>query len=141
MAIKAARSVSRHHSTGAVGGMNAFRTLQTVVGRVDYSTHETNYTLALATLRGGVLLLSPGGRPLGVLNRASGLLADTRASLKKLDAVLVQVEAVAANAKEGTADLGALRAEVESNLRRVEDLVNEINRKWPFARNTELRLP
>jgi len=39
-------------STGAVGGMNAFRTLQTVVGRVDYSTHETNYTLALATLSG-----------------------------------------------------------------------------------------
>jgi uncharacterized protein (DUF58 family) len=39
-------------STGAVGGMNAFRTLQTVVGQVDYSTHETNYTLALATLSG-----------------------------------------------------------------------------------------
>ncbi|WP_287916369.1 mammalian cell entry protein [Tibeticola sp.] len=70
-----------------------------------------------------------------------GLLADTRASLQKLDEVLTQVEAVAANAKEGTADLGALRAEVESNLRRVEDLMNEINRKWPFARNPELRLP
>ena len=55
--------------------------------------------------------------------------------------MLTQVEAVAANAKEGTADLGALRAEVESNLRRVEDLMNEINRKWPFARNPELRLP
>ena len=40
-----------------------------------------------------------------------------------------------------TTDLGALRAEVESNLRKVESLVNEINRKWPFARNTELQLP
>ena len=39
-------------STGAVGGANAFRTLQAVAGRIDYSTHETNYTLALATLSG-----------------------------------------------------------------------------------------
>nr|WP_246328926.1 DUF58 domain-containing protein [Brevundimonas lenta] len=39
-------------STGAVGGMDAFRTLQTVAGRIDYSTNETNYTLALATLAG-----------------------------------------------------------------------------------------
>jgi uncharacterized protein (DUF58 family) len=39
-------------STGAVGGPNAFRTLQRIAGRIDYSTHETNYTLALATLSG-----------------------------------------------------------------------------------------
>lgn len=39
-------------STGALGGVDAFRTLQTIAGRIDYSTHETNYTLALATLSG-----------------------------------------------------------------------------------------
>jgi uncharacterized protein (DUF58 family) len=39
-------------STGALGGIDAFRTLQTVAGRIDYSAHETNYTLALATLSG-----------------------------------------------------------------------------------------
>ncbi len=39
-------------TTGAVGGLDAFHTLQAVVGRIDYSTHETNYTLALATLSG-----------------------------------------------------------------------------------------
>lgn len=39
-------------STGAVGGLNAFRVLQRIAGRIDYSTHETNYTLALATLSG-----------------------------------------------------------------------------------------
>lgn len=37
-------------STGALGGVDAFRTLQTVAGHIDYSAHETNYTLALATL-------------------------------------------------------------------------------------------
>lgn len=71
----------------------------------------------------------------------NGLLADTRTSLKKMDAVLVEAQAVGANAREATTDLGALRAEVESNLRKVESLVNEINRKWPFARDTELKLP
>jgi len=30
---------------------------------------------------------------------------------------------------------------VESNLRKVESLVNDIQRKWPFARDTEIRLP
>lgn len=39
-------------STGAVGGPNAFRLLQRIAGRIDYSPHETNYTLALATLSG-----------------------------------------------------------------------------------------
>ncbi|MFN4119114.1 MlaD family protein [Acidovorax sp.] len=71
----------------------------------------------------------------------NGLLADTRSSLQKVDAVLVEAQAIGANAREATTDLGALRAEVESNLRKVESLVNEINRKWPFARDTELKLP
>ena len=71
----------------------------------------------------------------------NGLLADSRTSLQKVDAVLVEAQAVGANAREATTDLGALRAEVESNLRKVESLVNDINRKWPFARDTELKLP
>lgn len=71
----------------------------------------------------------------------NGLLADTRASLKKVDAVLAEAQAVGANAREATNNLGTLRAEVESNLRKVETLVNDINRKWPFARDTQLKLP
>lgn len=69
------------------------------------------------------------------------LLTDARASLKKVDAVLVEAQAVGANARAGTADLGALRAEIETSLRKVDHLVNELNRKWPFARDTELKLP
>ncbi len=71
----------------------------------------------------------------------NGLLSDTRASLKKVDAVLAEAQAVGANVREGTADLGALRAEVESNLTQIESLVNEINRKWPFAREHRVKLP
>ncbi len=71
----------------------------------------------------------------------NGLLTDTRQSLTKIDAVLVEAQAVGANAREATTDLGALRGEVETNLRKVETLLNDINRKWPFAHETELKLP
>ena len=59
----------------------------------------------------------------------------------EVDAVLVEAQAIGANTREAATDLGALRADVESNLRKVESLVNEIQRKWPFARDTEIRLP
>lgn len=75
------------------------------------------------------------------VQQVSATLNDVRASLQKLDAVLVEAQAVASNTKVATTDLGALRAEVESSLRKVEQLVGEINRKWPFARDTELKLP
>ncbi|TQF08270.1 mammalian cell entry protein, partial [Myxococcus llanfairpwllgwyngyllgogerychwyrndrobwllllantysiliogogogochensis] len=52
-----------------------------------------------------------------------------------------EAQAIGANAREATTDLGALRADVESNLRKVESLVNEIQRKWPFARDTRIQLP
>ncbi|KQR55426.1 MlaD family protein [Acidovorax sp. Leaf160] len=71
----------------------------------------------------------------------NGLLADTRQSLMKVDAVLAEAQAIGANTREATNDLGTLRAEVEANLRKVEGLVNDIQRKWPFARDTELKLP
>jgi phospholipid/cholesterol/gamma-HCH transport system substrate-binding protein len=48
---------------------------------------------------------------------------------------------VATNARMASTDLGALRAEVESSLRKVGQLVNEVNRKWPFARDVDLTLP
>ena len=67
--------------------------------------------------------------------QASGLLQDTRQSLTRVDAVLAEAQAVGANAREASADLGALRAEVEANLRKLEGLINDINRKWPFARD------
>ncbi|MFP5394227.1 MAG: mammalian cell entry protein, partial [Gammaproteobacteria bacterium] len=45
------------------------------------------------------------------------------------------------NARIATEDLGALRGEVDASLRKVSRLIEEINRKWPFAKETELRLP
>ncbi|HTT13992.1 MAG TPA: MlaD family protein [Burkholderiaceae bacterium] len=68
-------------------------------------------------------------------------LEEARGSLKRVDGLLADAQVIAGNAKVATADLGALRADVDATLRKVEALVDEINRKWPFARETEIRLP
>ena len=70
----------------------------------------------------------------------NAMLGDARTTLKRVDAVLAEAQAVAANARVATNDLGALRAEVDATVRKVEQLVDEVNRKWPFARDTELKL-
>jgi phospholipid/cholesterol/gamma-HCH transport system substrate-binding protein len=75
------------------------------------------------------------------ITQLNAVLRDARESLKKADAVLAEAQAVGANTRTATTDLAALRAEVEASLRKVAHLVDEINRKWPFARDTELKLP
>ena len=72
------------------------------------------------------------------LNR---LLVDARTSMAKVDAVLVEAQGIAANARGATTDLGALRADVEANLHKIEGMINQLNRKWPFAHETEVKLP
>jgi phospholipid/cholesterol/gamma-HCH transport system substrate-binding protein len=69
------------------------------------------------------------------------VLGDARTTLKNVDAVLAEAQAVGANARVATEDLGALRAEVEVSLKKVTSLVDEINRKWPFAHKSEIKLP
>ena len=73
--------------------------------------------------------------------QVNAILGDVRTSLKSVDAVLAEAQAVGANARVATTDLSALREQVEMNLRKVEHLVDEINHKWPLARDTELKLP
>jgi phospholipid/cholesterol/gamma-HCH transport system substrate-binding protein len=87
--------------------------------------------------------------------QARAILGEVRERLKTADAILAEAQAAAANAKAATAnaatasanvarattDLAALRAEVEASLRKIGQLIDEINRKWPFERETEIRLP
>lgn len=77
----------------------------------------------------------------GAIAELHGLLADSRQTLQKVDGVLAEAQAVGANARVATQDLGRLRGEVDASLRKVNRLVDEINRKWPFARDTEIKLP
>lgn len=74
------------------------------------------------------------------VQQVSGLLGEARGTLQKLDAVLVEAQGVAANTRAATVDLDVLRADVEASLRKVDSLVNDINRRWPFSRTTEIEL-
>jgi phospholipid/cholesterol/gamma-HCH transport system substrate-binding protein len=69
------------------------------------------------------------------------LLTDARGSLQRVDAVLKEAQGIAGNVKTATDDLGSLRGDVEANLRKVEDLINDINRKWPFAKERKIEVP
>ena len=69
------------------------------------------------------------------------ILGEVRNSLKKADQLLADAQATSGNVKAATADLGILRAEVEATLRRVSGLIEEVNRKWPFQRESEIKLP
>jgi phospholipid/cholesterol/gamma-HCH transport system substrate-binding protein len=68
-------------------------------------------------------------------------LADARTSLKKVDAILEDAQVAAGNARAATTDLAALRAEVDTSLRKVGRMIDEVNRRWPFARDPKLKLP
>ena len=71
----------------------------------------------------------------------NAVLSDARESLKKADAVLADAQKTSASVRGATDDLAGLRAEVDASLRKVGGLIDEINRKWPFKRDTELKLP
>jgi phospholipid/cholesterol/gamma-HCH transport system substrate-binding protein len=152
-------------SSGAVGAMLA--NLQTLTGRLNgpggvltvlLGSEAESKKLALTLERTNSLLARLDGLAAKADTQvfgAKGVMPETRAtivqlntmlgeartSLKKVDAILVDAQAISANAKDATNDLGALRGEVDASLRKVDGLVNEINRKWPFARDAELKLP
>ncbi|MCA1979113.1 MAG: MlaD family protein [Thiobacillus sp.] len=75
------------------------------------------------------------------LQQIRALLDDAQSSLKKADAMMTNAVAISADVREGTQDIARLRAEIDEAVRRANALVNEINKKWPFARDPEVKLP
>lgn len=76
------------------------------------------------------------------------MLSDARESLKKADAILASAQTASAdvavitgNVKAATTDMGQLRVEIDDSVRKVNHLINEINKKWPFARDVEIKTP
>jgi len=82
------------------------------------------------------------------ITQLNSILAQARDSLRKADTVLATAQTsstefkdVASNLKDATTDLGALRVEMDDSIRKVNGLIDEINRRWPFARKTQIKLP
>lgn len=80
--------------------------------------------------------------------KVNDILGDVRDSLKKADAILANAQTASAdvaritgNVSAATTDMAQLRVEIDDSVRKVNHLINEINRKWPFARDVEIRTP
>ncbi|MFV0680909.1 MlaD family protein [Ottowia sp.] len=70
------------------------------------------------------------------------LLQGVGQSLTKVDGMLKDAQATASNARAASANLGDLRADVEASLARIDALITELNRQWPFApKAQEVELP
>jgi len=116
------------------------RRTDAAVARADARVLGEHGLLARADAR----LLGPDGlvdETRATVVQLRALLAQAQASLRQVDAVLVEAQGVGANVRGATADLHRLRADVDATLRKVEDLVNDISRRWPFARDHEVKLP
>jgi phospholipid/cholesterol/gamma-HCH transport system substrate-binding protein len=125
-----------------VDGVNALlASLKGVTARADGVLAKTDDSMFG---QGGVM--EEAKKSVAQLN---AILGEARDSLKKADAVLataqataVEFKGAATNVKDATTDLGALRVEVDDSIRKVNGLIDEINRKWPFARkSTQIQLP
>jgi phospholipid/cholesterol/gamma-HCH transport system substrate-binding protein len=77
----------------------------------------------------------------GTAEQVQLMLNDAQSSLKKMDALMANAVEISADVKEGTQDIASLRAEIDDAVRKANALVNEINKKWPFAREPEVKLP
>jgi phospholipid/cholesterol/gamma-HCH transport system substrate-binding protein len=69
------------------------------------------------------------------------MLNDAQSSLKKADELMSNAVTISADVKAGTQDLAALRVEIDDAVRKANAMINEINKKWPFAREPEVKLP
>jgi phospholipid/cholesterol/gamma-HCH transport system substrate-binding protein len=131
----------RHGALGAVlGNDEDAKKVVAAIERANALLASINGLVARTDQR----VLGPGGVVEGTqraVDQANVILNELRESLKRVDKILADAQAVSGNAKAATQDLAALRAEVDANLRKISGLIDEINRKWPFQRDAEIRLP
>lgn len=128
------RMQGKHGMLGAVLGTD--EEAQKLTAALDHLNHLLAQTDERLFAKGGLADDSQA-----TLTELHGLLTDARNSLKRADAILADVQAISGEARSASTDLGALRAEVEINLRKAGQLIDEINSKWPFSHKTEISPP
>jgi phospholipid/cholesterol/gamma-HCH transport system substrate-binding protein len=119
------------------------RDVQKVTSALDH-TNSLLARLDSMTAKADTQVFGPDGvmkEARGTISQLNDLLAQTRESLKKVDAVLVEAQGIGSNVRGATNDLPRLRADVEANLNKIEGMIDQLNRKWPFARDKEVKVP
>jgi phospholipid/cholesterol/gamma-HCH transport system substrate-binding protein len=55
--------------------------------------------------------------------------------------LLEKLNQIAADTGKATKDLDLLRDDIEANLRKIDTMTDTLGKKWPFAKNPEMKLP
>ncbi|WP_291994062.1 MlaD family protein [Candidatus Accumulibacter sp. ACC003] len=122
---------------GAIAGvLGSDENARKLISTLDHANTLLDKTDVRVFGKGGVMDESKAA-----IRQLHGLLRDARENLKKVDALLLDAQAIAASTRTATADLDALRSEVDASLRKSGRLIDALDRKWPFARDTEIKLP
>lgn len=114
--------------------------MDTAVGRLDGVIGRTDALIAKADAQ----VLGEEGLVRDVrktVTELHAMLGDVRGTLDKVNSVLSEAQAVAASARVATTDLDVMRRDVDASLRKIQHMIDEISRRWPFVRDTELTLP
>lgn len=77
----------------------------------------------------------------GVFPSVRILLIDLVGKLAKLDKFVDHINNISANADESTKELKVLRYDIDETVNSINSLVNELNRKIPFKKDPEIKLP
>lgn len=155
-ATVAERAAGRHGALAALVGSDAsaqrlldtVARAQTLIDRLEQLARRTDTLVAHADAQVFGSGAEVAGASPSLVQETKGVAQDLRTalqsvqrSLAKADALLADAQAVAANTRSATADLGALRAAVETSLRAMQRLLADVQSRWPLARNPEVVLP
>lgn len=113
---------------------------QALLARLDGVAQRTDGVLAQADAQ----VFGPQGLATDaqhLTRQLADAVAEARQSLKRVDALLADAQQVTGNVKAASTDLHVLRTDVEVSLRKLDSMVNDIQRKWPFASDPEVKLP
>lgn len=75
------------------------------------------------------------------VGKVNTILDDSKETVGKVNAILDEGQVIAENARKASNDLDLLRSEIDSNLRKIDSLIEDISRKWPFAKDPQIKLP
>lgn len=77
----------------------------------------------------------------GLLAEVSTILKDLLQKMKKLDVTVDNINKISTEASDASKDLKILRSDFDAGIRAIGDLANEIDKKIPFQKEPEIKLP
>lgn len=77
----------------------------------------------------------------GLLPLVNGILKDLLVKLDKLNKTVDNINKISTDAADSTTDLKLLRTEIDAAVKAIGDLADELDRKIPFKKEPEIKLP